>query len=703
MTVSSTLNRAQFNCDGTTVSFPFTFKILEASDVQVYLTDPAGTSELLVLNVDYEIELADPPPGGTLSFLGDLLDEPPETGYTLTLLRFMPRTQEVDFRNGDSLDEENIEGMGDKLTMIVQDLDEKVGRSVILPPDSGLSGIRFPAPAAGKIFRWNQEENGLENVSLADAGMFAINIFWDDILSASDTTLEEALATMGINPGLADMTDYGASLVAAADAGEALAVLGITEGLVLDEVAEIPNTGAGQMALYAKDVGGTTELFARKESSGEELQLTGADTPGDGILKPEDFGAVGDGTTDDTAALQAFFDNSARRGELTSGKTYLVDTVTIPGYTRFWGDSSAVIKHADPTGVLVQLGGSDIGLRGFTIDGNHDDDSYANGYIAGHYGIKSAYAAGTPTEKIALEGLTVQNCGQGGIDLRLVTNCKIEMCNVSRCGYSGIAVWSGLLVWIEGNKVDNVYPGSGGSAPELNAYGIVSSNYSGDRVSDSIIIINNQVSNVTSWTGIDEHNGKYVTIMGNRVSGCGQGICAEHHVEGAPLRNLHIIGNKIVGYYEDVNTTSFVRDGQTYYMTGGIIVNGGINTEQGQSVIISNNILRRIGDSRTGGGNCGTIKCQNIRGLVISGNQIFIAFANGIFLSDDGTDSIFYHQVTGNVIDAVIEVNSVKRGFYATGRILGSVVGNFANNSGTAFSQVNSPTYITSFAENVTN
>ena len=192
MTISSTTNRAQFNCDGSTTSFPFTFKYLADSDLQVYLSSPAGVVTLLTLNVDYQITPAIPGPGGTLSFLGGYLSSPPGSGYTLTILRFVPRTQEVDFRNGDALDEENIEGMGDKLTMMVQDLDERIGRAVTAPPSSGISNISVPDPVAGAFLRWNLSGNGLENATYVDPTLITISDFIKTLLAATDAAAARA-------------------------------------------------------------------------------------------------------------------------------------------------------------------------------------------------------------------------------------------------------------------------------------------------------------------------------------------------------------------------------------------------------------------------------------------------------------------------------------------------------------------------------
>jgi len=205
MTISSTTNRAQFNCNGSTTSFPFTFKYLADSDLQVYLSSPAGVVTLLTLNVDYEITPAVPGPGGTLSFLGTYLSSPPVSGYTLTILRFIARTQEVDFINGDSLDENNIEGMGDKLTMMVQDLDERIGRAVTVPPSSGISNISVPDPVAGAFLRWNLSGDGLENATYVDPTLITISDYWRAVIDGGDT-LPEALTAMGLDPSLSTLT-----------------------------------------------------------------------------------------------------------------------------------------------------------------------------------------------------------------------------------------------------------------------------------------------------------------------------------------------------------------------------------------------------------------------------------------------------------------------------------------------------------------
>lgn len=51
------------------------------------------------------------------------------------------------------------------------------------------------------------------------------------------------------------------------------------EQVTMPEASTAPTTAANQGALYTKDVSGTTQLFYRRESDGDEYQLTTSNTP----------------------------------------------------------------------------------------------------------------------------------------------------------------------------------------------------------------------------------------------------------------------------------------------------------------------------------------------------------------------------------------------------------------------------------------
>ncbi|GEM_PF-2539021 len=262
MTVSTTTNRAGFVCNGVTYQFPFDFKILAESDLQVYLYNTiTRLSSQLTLNVDYTVEIASPGPGGTVTLIG-AYGPPcppgviPGAEYTLTVLRAMPRTQEIDFVNGDDLDEQNIEGMGDRITMMVQELDNKMARTLAFPPTSGFSNISVPDPVAGAFLRWNLSGNGLENATYVDPTLITISDYWRAVIDGGDT-LPEALTSMGLDPSLSTLTlpdnvtisDFIKTLLDDADAATARATLQIpaaSESVAgLAELATQAETDAG--------------------------------------------------------------------------------------------------------------------------------------------------------------------------------------------------------------------------------------------------------------------------------------------------------------------------------------------------------------------------------------------------------------------------------------------------------------------------
>lgn len=80
----------------------------------------------------------------------------------------------------------------------------------------------------------------------------------------------------------------------------------------------------------------------------------------------KDFGAIGDGVADDTAAVQAALNSGAGRVRLTKG-TYLVSAVTVPFDVDLVGvGTGSVLKPADNTSVLLTLSGRNA-VRDFAI------------------------------------------------------------------------------------------------------------------------------------------------------------------------------------------------------------------------------------------------------------------------------------------------------------------------------------------------
>lgn len=125
MTVSSTPRRAgPFLGNDVTASFPFTFKVFSAAEVQVTLKNAAGVESVLTsgftvtLNADQDNE-----PGGSVGY-------PLATGESLTITGDLPAEQQIDLTNLSRRKTQAIENGLDYLTVLVQQQQERQERAL---------------------------------------------------------------------------------------------------------------------------------------------------------------------------------------------------------------------------------------------------------------------------------------------------------------------------------------------------------------------------------------------------------------------------------------------------------------------------------------------------------------------------------------------------------------------------------------------
>ena len=130
MTIPTAESKIQYDADGSATAFSVPFKFLAEGHLKVYTWDPnTNTQALKVLGTDYSVSGAGNEGGGTVTF-----SAAPAGGLTVTILRDTPISQLTDFVENDAFSASNHEDALDKLTMILQDVDEKLSRSVVLEP-----------------------------------------------------------------------------------------------------------------------------------------------------------------------------------------------------------------------------------------------------------------------------------------------------------------------------------------------------------------------------------------------------------------------------------------------------------------------------------------------------------------------------------------------------------------------------------------
>ena len=125
MTVSNTTVKVSYNGNGSTRTFSVPFPILSAAHLQLIVTDSDGTETSITTGYTLNDDLDAVTYPTTESGL-----DPLPSGKKLTLVRQTPNTQELDLHAATTLDAERLEAAYDKLTLLVQELGEKVARAI---------------------------------------------------------------------------------------------------------------------------------------------------------------------------------------------------------------------------------------------------------------------------------------------------------------------------------------------------------------------------------------------------------------------------------------------------------------------------------------------------------------------------------------------------------------------------------------------
>lgn len=295
-----------------------------------------------------------------------------------------------------------------------------------------------------------------------------------------------------------------------------------------------------------------------------------------------DFGAAGDGTTDDTAALQAALADAGGDGAtvvVPPGTYRITQPLEVPGGTALIGPGEIVQGSLATPGLRIM--GSDVTIDGLTLLSGRAGQEYADGA----YAVEAQGEPGQWLYRIVLRHLTVRNWGDYGVYLRQVRHFRVSGCDLTEIGYTGIGVLSGSRGVIRDNRVDSISPGAAG-----NAYGIIMS-YSGKETeSTDIVVRGNRVSGVF-WEGIDAHGGSRLTIDGNTVSNSGDGIALARGDTAAHVGSDNRVTNNLV---EDSSRRAIVVVGQVATPRSATTIAGNTFRRTAQAVLAFNTRRLRI-------------------------------------------------------------------------------------------------------------
>ncbi len=143
MTVSSTTTKVSASGDGATAAFAYTFKIFADGDLQVIIRSSAGVETVKTLTTHYTVSGAGDDDGGTVTFTTGNI---PASGETVLIKRALGITQGTDYVENDPFPAESHESGLDRLTMVSQQQQEEVDRS-IKGTTSDATGISMALPS----------------------------------------------------------------------------------------------------------------------------------------------------------------------------------------------------------------------------------------------------------------------------------------------------------------------------------------------------------------------------------------------------------------------------------------------------------------------------------------------------------------------------------------------------------------------------
>ena len=204
MTINSEVRAAgPFDGNGVTTSFPFEFKVFADSEVLV-VREIEGVELVLELGADYTVDLnadQDSAPGGSVDLPAAL-----PVGYTLSMTSALAPLQPVDLTNQGGFYPRVINASLDRLTILVQQLSERLGRTLVAPISDGGSGFGdLPGKDArkGAVLAFDEVTGApLVGPSIASVGTVSANVV------SVNTVAAQIAAVLIAAANVADITNF---------------------------------------------------------------------------------------------------------------------------------------------------------------------------------------------------------------------------------------------------------------------------------------------------------------------------------------------------------------------------------------------------------------------------------------------------------------------------------------------------------------
>lgn len=317
----------QYQCDGVNKVFIWPYDFNDIKDVSIILLDSDGKQFKQTGNIAYDAK------NKTLTYPS--IGDPLSADYKVILFRQTPISQTTELAN--KWPYNHIEGMGDKVILILQELKEQLDRTLQIRVgadedpnqvvrdivDNSLVAAKQAIEAAltAETKALEVEKNAIQLNAIND-NINALSQTVDDKLATANTALIQSADTFEKTQELADNTKaYAAQaetdkknindLVTKADA--------IKSDINNKQIASVGNAKKAEEAAKRAEVAaakaeeiaipGGKGIVTKSEADAKYIGKESLN----GIVSVKDFGAIGDGVADDTAAFKRANDNLANK------------------------------------------------------------------------------------------------------------------------------------------------------------------------------------------------------------------------------------------------------------------------------------------------------------------------------------------------------------------------------------------------------
>ena len=433
--INPVTRRVQFVGNTGTGPYAFTFNILQSSDIIVY-----KNNVLLTETTDYTVSI-DANGTGNVTMVVALVSTD-----ILTMIGGRELSRTTDFVTAGDLLASSLNEQLDSNVIMSQQLDERFGRTIKAQPGDEDATLDLPlvADRVDKIMLFDTEGN-LTAASASDfftnsvlGGNYIINTATGNgsqtafgLTSSPSVKTNIQVYIDGVYQNKATFSLSGSTLTFS----EAPPLNAAIEFMMGEAVTQI--TGDASAIIYNQ--GGTG---AQDRTVKAKLQET---------VSVKDFGAVGDGVTDDTAAIQGAISGVDAGTKIFFPEgTYVVGAIEVTKALTFNGPATINLSGTN-AGFELKASMSSLCFKDLTFVG---DGVTGNNH-------RAIWHTQTYTiSDVRIENLNVSSCVQGidlgGVDDILITGCTIKSSAGSASGQGyGIVAGSSTKTKIIGNHFED--------------------------------------------------------------------------------------------------------------------------------------------------------------------------------------------------------------------------------------------------------